>query len=73
MELWQSNSELLFQTVSDSNKLLQLLSEKMSVLEKDNLELKEEVERLKEKCKVLDEIKKYRLTLMIGQLAVEIE
>lgn len=77
-ELWQSNyrpTEVLFQTtvVESNTELLRSLSERILVFEKNNLQLKEEVNKLKEKCKILDKIKKYRLTLMIGQLAVEIE
>ena len=72
VDLWQNSCEVLFQTVVESNDLLQSLYMRMSDLEEDYLEMKEEVKSLSDKCRVLDE-KNDTLTLMTGQLAVEIE
>lgn len=72
VDLWQNSCEVLFQTVVESNDLLQSLYMRMSALEEDYLEMKEEVKSLSDKCRVLDE-KNDTLTLMTGQLAVEIE
>ena len=72
VDLWQNSCEVLFQTVVESNDLLQSLYMRMSALEEDYLKMKEEVKSLSDKCRVLDE-KNDTLTLMTGQLAVEIE
>ena len=49
--LWQSNCDVLFQTVVESTELLRSLSERISALEEDCLELKEEVRKLKEEIR----------------------
>ena len=73
VDFWQNSCEVLFQTVVESNDLLQQsLYMRMSALEEDYLKMKEEVKSLSDKCRVLDE-KNDTLTLMTGQLAVEIE
>ena len=79
-DLWQSDCDVLFQMVVDSNELLRSLYERVSALEKDNLELKEEVRKLKEEVRrlseksgIFDEFKNDGLTIMTGQVAIEIE
>ena len=72
-EIWQNDCEILLKVVVHCTDMAILLHEKLIGIQSSNLELKEEVKWLREECKVLDEIENHRLTLMVGQLAFEVE
>ena len=75
-ELWETNCEVLFETVVKYNELVHTLIEKMKDLETQNSRLNSELEELIEKYRLLDkrvkELEGSRLKLMAGQLAFEI-
>ena len=75
-ELWETNSEVLFEITVTYNNLVHTLIEKVKVLEDEITPMENELKVLQEKNRVLErsveKLQENQLKFMVGQLAFEI-